>query len=150
MLVMVPASGAFAAFESSLNASKLKDIMAVLVAQPVDVALPRFRNETSQDFKTILDSLGMHAAFQPGAADFSGMDGSQTLYITQVLHKAFIDLGEKGTEAAAATAVVVGRLAVDVPSGLTIRADRPFIYVLRDEPTGAILFMGRVLDPNQT
>jgi len=65
-----------------------------------------------------------------------------------VIHKAFIDVAEKGTEAAAATAAVMGRMSL--PSGLVISVDRPFIFVLRDQPTGAILFMGRVLDPTRT
>jgi len=151
MLVVVPDSGSFAAFEASLDAPKLNAIVAGLVVQPVDLALPRFRNETSQDFRTILDSLGMHAAFLAGEADFSGMDGSKLLTISQVLHKAFIDLGEKGTEAAAASAVVVTEISLTIPTeSLTLRADRPFIYVLRDQPTGAIPFMGRVLDPSKT
>jgi serpin B len=90
----------------------------------------------------------MNAAFVFGQADFSGMDGTRNLYIGDVIHKAFIAVGEKGTEAAAATAVVM-RAGSAPPTGLAIHADRPFIYVLRDQPTGAILFMGRVLDPTQ-
>lgn len=86
----------------------------------------------------------MQAAFKAELADFSGMDGAQDLHIGEALHKAFIDVGEKGTEAAA-TAVVMS--ATGMPTGLRIAADRPFLYFLRDQPTGAILFMGRVLDP---
>jgi serpin B len=91
--------------------------------------------------------LGMQAAFVPGLADFSGMDGTRNLYITSVLHKAFIDVAEKGTEAAAATGVIMGT--TGMPVGLYITANRPFLYFLRDAPTGAILFMGRVVDPTQ-
>jgi serpin B len=149
MLLLVPDSGTFETFETSLNASKLNSIVAGLVAQPVNLGMPRFRTETAQDFAPILGSLGMHAAFQPGVADFSGMDGTQYLYISMVLHKAFIDVGEKGTEAAAATAVVASGGAAP-PTGINIYADHPFIYILRDEPTGAILFMGRVLDPSKS
>jgi serpin B len=75
------------------------------------------------------------------------MDGTHNLYISDVLHKAFINVAEKGTEAAAATAVVLSAGAE--PMGLEIHIDRPFLYFLRDQPTGAILFMGRVVDPSQ-
>ncbi len=148
MLVLVPDAGTFDTFEASLDAGKLNGIVASLVSQPVILALPRFRTQTDQDFMQILKSLGMQAPFQYGVADFSGMDGGKNLYISQVLHKAFIDVGEKGTEAAAATAV--GMSGTAAPTGITILADHPFIYVLRDEPTGAILFLGRVLDPSKT
>ena len=83
-----------------------------------------------------------------GQADFSGMDGTHNLYISNVIHKAFINVAEKGTEAAAATATVMNTRAV--PSGLYVHIDRPFLYFLRDQPTGAILFMGRVADPSQS
>jgi serpin B len=98
---------------------------------------------------TLLQALGMTSAFIPGVADFSGMDGTHNLYISDVLHKAFIDVAENGTEAAAATAVVISILAIASPTGLLVDADRPFIYFLYDQPTGAILFMGRVQDPSQ-
>ena len=89
----------------------------------------------------------MTSAFAPGQADFSGMDGSSDLYVSDVFHKAFIDVAEKGTVAAAATGVVMDTLSL--PSGLIISIDRPFLFFLRDQPTGAILFMGRVLDPSK-
>jgi len=149
MLLLVPDAGTFDAFEASLDAAKLNSIVSGLVTQAVSLGMPRFRTETDQDFVAILASLGMHAAFQSGQADFSGMDGTHRLYISQVLHKAFIDVGEKGTEAAAATAVVMSA-GMAMPTGISIYADHPFIYVVLDEPTGAILFMGRVLDPSKT
>jgi serpin B len=148
MLVLVPDAGTFDAFEASLDVGKLNSIVTSLVDQQVQLRLPRFRSETDQDFVKILGSLGMKLAFQVGQADFSGMDGTKNLYVSRILHKAFIDVGEKGTQAAAATAVVMGT--GSMPTGLTISVDRPFIYVLRDQPTGAILFMGRVLDPSKT
>jgi serpin B len=148
LLLVVPDSGTLAAFESALDAAKLGAIVASLTRQQVRVDIPRFRTETSQNVEQLLQQLGMTSAFVFGQADFSGMDGTHDLYISQVIHKAFIDVGEKGTEAAAATAVVV-KAAIDLPSGLTIAADRPFLYFVRDEPTGAVLFMGRVLDPSK-
>jgi serpin B len=108
--------------------------------------MPRFKFETPAALKPMLEALGMKQAFLPGAADFSGMDGTRTLYIQAVLHKAFIAVAEKGTEAAAATAVVAGRTSAPLDV-LRLTVDRPFLFFLRDEPTGAILFMGRVVDP---
>jgi serpin B len=145
LLVVVPDSGTFAAFESSLDAPKLDSIVAGLVPQAVMLGLPRFKIETSQGLGDLLKSLGMTSAFSYGPADFSGMDGTRNLYIAKVIHKAFIDVAEKGTEAAAATAVTMSAGAA-APQGLRISVDRPFLYFLRDQPTGAILFMGRVLD----
>ncbi|MBN2573730.1 MAG: serpin family protein [Deltaproteobacteria bacterium] len=145
MLFVVPDAGTFTAFEASLDATKLDAILASMASQQVILSVPRFRIETEASLSDMLQELGMQAAFTPGVADFSGMDGTQSLYISKVLHKAFIDVAEKGTEAAAATAVVVSL--TSAPTGLYIVADRPFLYFLRDEPTGAILFAGRVVDP---
>jgi serpin B len=149
MLVVVPDSGTLAAFESSLDATKLGAIVAGLTNQEVRLLLPRFRTETSQRLEELLQALGMTSAFVFGQADFSGMDGTRNLYISSVIHKAFIDVAEKGTEAAAATAVVT-RSGSAMPSGISLVADRPFLYFLRDQPTGAVIFMGRVLDPSKS
>jgi serpin B len=148
LLVVVPDEGKFAEVEAGLDARRLGEITAALQAQSVILALPRFKFETPVDLKKALVELGMAAAFDAGAADFSGIDGTRSLFIQTVLHKAFIAVAEKGTEAAAATAVIVGR--TSAPLGLHITADRPFLFFLRDEPTGAILFMGRVQDPSLT
>ena len=149
MLVVVPDNGTFAAFESSLDAPKLDSIVAGLASQPIMLSLPRFKVETGENLSDLLQALGMTTAFVFGQADFSSMDGTRNLYISDVIHKAFIDVGEKGTEAAAATAVVM-KAGAAAPSGLSVYADRPFLYFLRDQPTGAILFMGRVLDPTKS
>jgi serpin B len=147
MLVVVPDGGTFAAFESSLDAGKLDTIIAGLTPQAILLSLPRFKVETGQGLEDLLKALGMTSAFEFGPADFSSMDGTRNLYVSKVIHKAFIDVAEKGTEAAAATAVTMSAGAM--PVGLNIDADRPFLYFLRDQPTGAILFMGRVLDPTK-
>jgi serpin B len=89
----------------------------------------------------------MKAAFDPATADFSGMDGTRDLYITDVIHKAFVEVDESGTEAAAATAVIVGTTSVPAdPIKVTI--DRPFLFLIRDIETGTVLFLGRVMDPS--
>jgi serpin B len=147
LLLVVPDAGNFASFEASLDTAKLDGIVAGLTNQTVVLGMPRFKVETGESLGAMLEGLGMTSAFVPGQADFSGMDGSTGLYVSDVIHKAFIDVAEKGTEAAAATAAV---MAASMPLGLVISADRPFIFVLRDQPTGAILFMGRVLDPTKT
>jgi serpin B len=148
LLVVVPDAGTYPQFEASLDAAKLESIVAGLTNQAVVLWLPRFKVETAQELAALLQGLGMTSAFSPGLADFSGMDGTRDLYISNVIHKAFISVAEKGTEAAAATAVVIKRSSA--PMGLNVSADRPFLYFLRDEPTGAILFLGRVLDPTQS
>jgi serpin B len=147
-VVVVPDEGQFSQVESSLNATTLASLVAGLTSQPVLLTIPRLKIETSTSLEALLQALGMRSAFIPGTADFSGMDGQHDLYISDVFHDAFINVTEKGTEAAAATAVVVGAGAA-APTGLVVDATRPFIYFLYDQPTGAILFMGRVQDPSQ-
>jgi serpin B len=147
LLVVVPDQSQFSQVESSLDAAALGTLVAGLTSQQVILGLPRFKIETGADLVDLLKALGMTSAFISGVADFSGMDGTQNLFIGDVVHKAFIDVAEKGTEAAAATGVVMAGSAA--PTGLLINANRPFLYFLRDQPTGAILFMGRVLDPSQ-
>jgi serpin B len=148
LLMVVPDAGNFASFEASMDAAKLDGIVAGLTKQQVVLGMPRFKVETGESLSAMLKNLGMTSAFVPGQADFSGMDGAPDLYVSDVIHKAFIDVAEKGTEAAAATAAVM--VGAALPSGLIISMDRPFIFILRDQPTGAILFMGRVLDPTKT
>jgi serpin B len=143
LTVVVPEPGAFTDVEASLGGPWLDGIVAGLTVQDACYQIPRFTIDTNAPVKKALLALGMQAAFQAGAADFSGIDGSRGLFVQDVLHKAFIAVGEKGTEAAAATAIPLGR---GVPK-FSLLADRPFFYFLRDEPTGAILFMGRVMDP---
>jgi serpin B len=92
--------------------------------------------------------LGMTLAFLSDEADFSGMDGKQDLFISAVLHKAFVDVNEEGTEAAAATGIVVGATAVLIPKEPPVfRADHPFVFLIRDNRTGSILFLGRLVNP---
>ena len=146
---VVPNAGQFSQVESSLNATTLATLVAGLTSQPVILTLPRFTVETGTSLVTLLQSLGMTSAFIPGTADFSGMDGAYDLYISDIFHDAFIEVAENGIEAAAATAVVLSSGAAPTPTGLLVDATRPFIYFLYDQPTGAILFMGRVQDPSQ-
>jgi serpin B len=116
----------------------------------VRVTLPRFETEFSLSLADILIKMGMPAAFDPNSADFSGMADltDERLFISDVLHKAFIKVDESGTEAAAATVVIMETAMMPMPEeAIDFRVDRPFVYVIYDNLTGSILFMGRVLNP---
>lgn len=143
MVVVVPDD--LAAFEASLDAQLIGSIVDSLSTHLLDLTLPKFEFDAPLPLKDVLVELGMVDAFTDGAADFSGIDGTRDLLITDVLHKGFVSIDEKGTEAAAATAVVVGTTSVPEPATLVV--DKPFVFFIRDRPTGAILFVGRVVDP---
>jgi len=91
--------------------------------------------------------MGMPAAFDPSTADFSGITGIEELFISAVVHKAFVSVDEAGTEAAGATAIIVGTTGVSPLPSASFRADHPFLFLIRDVRTGTILFVGRVVDP---
>ena len=118
--------------------------------EQVHVWLPRFKLTQQFRLKDTLEALGMRRAFQPGVADFSGItDRPDELCIGDVVHKAFVDVNEEGTEAAAATGVVISVMAarVDNPKPVVFRADHPFVFVIRDNRSGNLLFLGRVSNP---
>jgi serpin B len=146
MTVIVPDD--LAAFEQALTADQLASITTGLAERPVSLTLPKFSIETKAQLADVLAALGMPTAFSD-AADFSGITTAEQLAISEVIHQANIDVDEKGTEAAAATAVVMRATAMPVEP-LTVRVDRPFLFALRDVPTGAVLFLGRVGDPSIT
>jgi serpin B len=131
--------------EKALTAAKLADWLAKLTPRRVDVALPRFKIEAAFELNDVLAAMGMPAAFDD--ADFSGMNGKRDLFISAVVHKAFVDVNEEGTEAAAATGVVMTRAMAHVEPVTTFRADHPFVFLIREVRTGTILFLGRVADP---
>jgi serpin B len=115
--------------------------------------MPRFAIETRVALKDVLGAIGVPLAFDPSRADLTGIHvpapGEGRPYISAVIHQANIDVDEKGTEAAAATAVGVDTGGGPSPlDEITLRLDRPFLFVLRDVQTGAVLFMGRVVDPS--
>jgi serpin B len=146
MTVIVPKD--LAAFERTLSAASWAAIVDALAPAQVALALPKFGIETKTDLAPILASLGMPSAFDD-RADFTGITTSERLQVSNVIHQANIDVDEKGTEAAAATAVVMR--ATGMPAEpVVLRADRPFLFAVRDVPTGAILFLGRVGDPSIT
>jgi serpin B len=149
MVVLLPRkTDGLANLEASLTSSKLGGWLTKLSNQRVDVAMPKFKLECGLGLSQILASMGMPKAFTP-VADFSGMTSDRRLYISAVIHKAFADVNEEGTEAAAATGVVMKRALSVVPAKppIVFRADHPFLFLIRDEPTGSILFMGRMTQP---
>jgi len=147
MVILLPQSGQFEAFEGSLDAQRVEDMVKALELKQVAVAMPQFEFESSFSLKETLAMMGMPVAFRSLGADFSGMTGNFDLFIGDVVHKAFVSVDEAGTEAAAATAVVMmNKMVPEIPVVVTI--DHPFIFLIRDIETGAILFIGRVVNPS--
>ncbi len=151
MIAVLPAAGKLASLEAKLSAENLAKWTAPLRQQKINVYLPRFQLEMDQpiSLKQPLIAMGMKDAFDDRKADFFGMhSGKEMLLITEVLHKAFVDVNEEGTEAAAATGVVVG-VRSDAPASPPVfRADHPFLFFIRDNATGSVLFLGRYTGPN--
>jgi serpin B len=146
MVVLLPEEGRFKAFEDSLDLGELNNIIEDMESREVKLALPKFQFETDYGLRKILSDLEMPAAFEQGVADFSGMTGNQELFISDAIHKAFVSVDEKGTEAAAVTAIAMAMSAP--PAGpVVFTVNRPFILLIRDIETGAILFIGRVMNP---
>lgn len=143
MVVLVPRD--LAALEQRLAREGIDALVAAAEERNVGVYLPRFRVESKVRLEQPLQALGMRDAFGL-AADFSGMTGRKDLYVSAVVHQAFVDVNEAGTEAAAATAVAVFKGAPP-KEPVVFRADRPFLFAIRDAETGAVLFLGRVADP---
>jgi serpin B len=147
MLILLPRVGQFESFERSLDAQRVDDILGQLQSQDVMLFLPKFEFSSEYALGDTLAAMGMPDAFDPQNADFTAMIDSnqvdENLFISQVVHKAFVAVDEIGTEAAAATGVVVG--ITSMPH--EVRIDRPFIFVIYDQETNTDLFVGRVLDP---
>ena len=151
MLVILPKGDNLTAVEDELDLQRISDISGAIREQRVEVLIPKFRLETGYSLSQTLVTMGMPSAFDPAAADFSGMDGTRDLFITNIFHKAFVDVNEEGTEAAAATAVVVAVMAATPGEPVPVfRADHPFVFLIQDNDSGVILFIGRVINPGGT
>jgi serpin B len=135
-------------FTASLDGARLADIVSALTPRRVDLELPRFSIETHQTLADPLRAMGMTAAFDPAVANFSGITTEAPLAISEVIHQANITVDESGTEAAAATAVVIGETAGPPSEPVVVHFDQPFLFALRDRETGAVLFLGQVVDPS--
>ena len=141
MLIVLPEAGGYPTFAGAFDAEQLGTMVSDLQVATFELHMPKFGYGSGFELADTLGEMGMPAAFQN--ADFSGMDGTRNLFIDNVYHKAFISVDEAGTEAAAATAVVMAR---SLPERLLV--DRPYIYLIRDTETGSLLFVGEVLDPS--
>ena len=153
MTVLLPDMGRFEEFEDRLDAALVERIIGELEPRYVDLQMPKFAFESQFLLAETLEGMGMAAPFDPAAAEFTGMDGKSCLagdegclYIREVVHKAFVSVDEKGTEAAAATAVAMQTESAP-PEPVAVTIDRPFIFLIRDRATDTILFVGRVEKP---
>ncbi len=146
MLVLLPKEDTLDKLEQSLNEEKLNEWRNMLQERKIDVYMPRFKFETKYFMVQCLAEMGMPTAFSI-QADFSGMTGKEDLYISQVIHQAFVEVNEEGTEAAAATAVVMKMNSAEFST--MFKADHPFIFIIQQKETGNILFLGKVMDPTK-
>ena len=146
MTILLPDEGGMREFQGSLSSVLLDQIMASIETVPVTLTMPLFEFESEFRLGDTLAEMGMPDAFA-AAADFSGMTDSRDPWISEVVHKAFVSVDEEGTEAAAATGVnmLLGGFGEDT---IAVTVDRPFIFLIRDTGTGAVLFLGRVSNPN--
>jgi len=147
MTLIVPDLGNFDTVEGDLTAEAYAEMIQGLEYKLVDLQMPKYDFESNINANDVLIALGMGEAFNPGLADFSGMTDEDKLFISDVLHKATITVDENGTEAAAATAVIMKVTAAMPEDALSLVLDRPFIFFIEHQPTGSILFMGRVVEP---
>jgi len=148
MVIFLPVQkNGIAELEKTLDYKTCMFILGSLKNNTVNLAIPKFTASYRVYLQNILSKMGMPLAFS-GMADFSGMTGQRDLKISSVIHQAFINVDEKGTEAAAATAVVIKMMAAPGPQDIKIfKADHPFIFLIRDNTTGSILFMGKIMNP---
>ena len=145
MVIILPEDGQFESVENSLSQGMFTRIVQAMGRYQVTLTMPKFEFEWKSSLKSTLQSLGMVDAFIDGQADFSGINGQRDLIIHDVFHKAFVAVDEIGTEAAAATAIVIG--ITSIPPRATMTINRPFIFAIYNDDTGAILFLGRVMQP---
>lgn len=148
MMIFLPKSrNGINAMENRLNYYYYSKIVSSLYSQRVQVALPKFKTTVLFELSKVLSNMGMPVAFS-GNTDFSGIS-DEYIYINSIIHKAFIDVNEEGTEAAAATAIVM-KMTVMRPMPIrSFNANHPFIFIIRDNETGSILFMGKIMDPTK-
>ena len=155
MFIVLPdkTSSSLEDLEKKLTADHLVNVDSGFEQCPdVNLWLPKFKMEENLELKEVLCDLGMKSIFDPGSADFSGIDGTKELYASSVVHKAFVDVNEEGTEAAAATAMMVMRCCavMSQQDPVEFRADHPFLFFIREERAKAILFLGRAVAPKHS
>jgi len=143
MIVILPKENNVSIVDSLLNTVNIEDWNSSLNETKINVDIPKFKFKTEYNLNNILTKMGMIDAFSEDYADFSGMDGTKNLFISDILHKAYVEVNEEGTEAAAATAVII----TTGMTTTTFNADHPFVFLIQHESTGAILFMGKIMNP---
>jgi serpin B len=148
MVILLPKEEKLEEIEKSITSEKWSEWKGMLSQRRVDIYIPKFKFETKYFMVGALAEMGMPSAFDAELADFSGMDGTKILVIQNVIHQAFVEVNEEGTEAAAATAVVIG-IDSAMPRITVFRADHPFIFAIQQRNTGNILFLGKVSDPGK-
>ena len=146
MTLLVPEAGRFAEIRDGLDQAVWDAAINGMGTYEVTMAVPKFGFKSALDMVPPLKEMGMVDAFDPLVADFSGMSTQSDLYVAGIYHQAFIAVDELGAEAAAATAVVMND--ESMPESATLVVDRPFLFAIRDRPTGALLFLGQVVDPS--
>jgi len=146
MVILVPDLDRFDGFETSISQEVVANIITGLEPTQIALRMPKFEFEKNIGLAETLSGMGMPEAFSMDA-DFSGMDGTRDLFIRDVIHQAFVSVDEAGTEAAAATAVIMTLKSAPIEEPIELDIDRPFIFLIRDIETDTILFLGRVLDP---
>lgn len=152
MVIMLPRKrNNLAEAELQLNSGMVSQLVQKMTSPKVILSLPRIKTTYEKPLKSTLMSMGMTDAFSAGKADLSGIDGTRELAISEVYHKAFCEINEEGTEAAAATGAVIAMSSApsNQPPPVEFKADHPYLYLIRDRQNGSILFMGRVADPRQ-
>jgi serine protease inhibitor len=147
MVILLPkALDGITRLEADLNTENLAAWLSELHKQEVKVTIPKFKMTRKFNLQRVLTAMGMSDAFSE-AADFSGMTGHRDLFISDVVHQAYVDVNEEGTEAAAATGVVMKLTSMRPDNTPVFRADHPFVFMIRDNESGSILFLGRVMNP---
>lgn len=146
MDIILPDEGRLAEFEESLSGERWAQIVDEIGYTQVILGLPKFEYEYQIGLRPALEALGMNQSFNPELANFDGIAADSELYVQDALHKAFVAVDEAGTEAAAATAILVGTTSMPIEE-VEITFDRPFLFLIRDTSSGTILFVGRVMQP---
>ena len=149
ILILPDKTESIGSIEKNMTPALLRDWIFSMTPQKIRVIIPRFKIEQSFELNKTLADMGMQSAFDPVSADFSGMNGKYNMYIGNVIHSTFIDTNEDGTEAAAATAVIMMKTSLSQEDEKTIefKADRPFVFLIKDNKTGTLLFIGRYMHP---
>lgn len=147
MIIILPKENNITTAEVQMSPGNLSNWILDFNETEIDVEIPKFKFERKYDLIKYLEEMGIRDAFMPGGADFSGMDGTNWLFIGKAIHQSFIEVNEEGTEAAAATAIIMELTAM--PDTKEFIADHPFIFLIQHEETGAVLFMGKVTDPSE-